>query len=215
MDEDRGLRVGAPAEVAAGPRSVAQVAARRARANGAGALRPHPRARESEGRFRLPRVCLAGVGSPTHRRLLRERRQSRRRGGDEGARDARVLRALRHRAARGAVRLLARTARAADGADGEALGLEPVRADLLGRRVRPDRRRARAARFARRGDLLHVRAHEQRGGVLLPALRPGARDEQPPRLLEPLPRVERRRAQRDASASARAASRSRTCAPPT
>ena len=90
------------------------------------------------------------------------------------------------------------TARAPDGADGEAVRLEPVRADLVGRRLRPDRRRARAARLARRGDLLHVRANEQRGGLLLPALRPGARHEQPARLLEPLPRVERDRAHRDA-----------------
>ena len=215
MEEDRGLRVGAPAKVAAGPRSVVKsLRVALGRMGPVRSVRTLARVNQKDG-FDCPGVRLAGVGSPPHRRVLRERRQSRRRGGDEGARDARVLRALRHRAARGAVRLLARTARAADGADGEALRLEPVRADLLGRRVRPDRRRARAARLARRGDLLHVRAHEQRGGVLLPALRPGARDEQPARLLEPLPRVERRPRSPRRSAWARAASRSRTSTPPT
>ena len=50
-------------------------------------------------------------------------------------------------------------------------GRDPLRADLLGRRLRPDRPRAARARLARRGDLLHLGPHEQRGGVPLSALR--------------------------------------------
>jgi hypothetical protein len=49
----------------------------------------------------------------------------------------------------------------------------------VGRRVRADRRRARRARVARRGGVLHVGAHEQRGGVPLSALRAAVRHQQP------------------------------------
>ncbi len=57
---------------------------------------------------------------------------------------------------------------------------------------------AGAHRRARRpgaGGLLHVRADQQRGGVPLPAVRARARHQQPARLLEPVSRVQRRRAE--------------------
>ncbi len=52
-----------------------------------------------------------------------------------------------------------------------------------------DRRGVERARVARRGGLLHVGSHDQRGGVPLPALRAPVRHEQPARLLEHVPRV--------------------------
>ena len=76
--------------------------------------------------------------------------------------------------------------------DGDAL-----RADLLGRRVRADRRDAPRARLARRGDLLHLGQDLQRGGVRLPAVRPRLRHQQPAGLLEHVPRVDLGRARRD------------------
>ncbi len=79
-------------------------------------------------------------------------------------------------------------------ADGAAPRQPALRADRLGRRVRADRRRAARAPVAGRGGVLHVRAHVQRGRVPVPALRPAVRHEQPARLLEHVPRVERRRA---------------------
>ena len=53
-------------------------------------------------------------------------------------------------------------------------GAIALRADLVGRRLRPDRRRAAGAGLARRGDLLHVGPYQQRGGVPLPAFRAGS-----------------------------------------
>ena len=100
-----------------------QVAPRRARAMGpVRSMRTLARVNQKDG-FDCPGCAWPEAERPAHRRVLRERRQGGRRGGDEGARDARVLRALRHRAARRAVRLLARPARAPDRADGQALGL--------------------------------------------------------------------------------------------
>ena len=68
-------------------------------------------------------------------------------------------------------------------------GGQPLRADLVGRRVRAGRRAAAGARQPRRGDLLHLRQDVQRGGVRLPALRARARHQQPARLLQHVPRV--------------------------
>ena len=56
--------------------------------------------------------------------------------------------------------------------------------DLIGER-------AARARVAGRGGVLHLRPREQRGGVPVPALRAPVRHQQPARLLEHVPRVER------------------------
>ncbi len=69
------------------------------------------------------------------------------------------------------VRLLARPAGPAHRPDGAARRRRPLRADQLGRGVPLDRRRAARARQPRRGGLLHVRPHQQRGRVPLPAVR--------------------------------------------
>ena len=69
--------------------------------------------------------------------------------------------------------------------------------DLVGRGVRPDRLRAALPAIARRRGVLHVRSHEQRGRVPLPAARPELRDQQPARLFEHVSRSERDGAHRD------------------
>ena len=69
--------------------------------------------------------------------------------------------------------------------------------DPLGRRVRRDRRQLAAAGQPGRGRLLHLGPDEQRGRLLLPAVRPGLRHQQPPGLLQHVPRVERDRPHRD------------------
>ena len=84
------------------------------------------------------------------------------------------------------------------------------RADVPQRRVTTTTGRSRGtAAFARIGRspavagvtgpcrLLHVGADEQRGRVPVPAVRPRLRHQQPSRLLEHVPRVERSRARRD------------------
>ena len=117
---------------------------------------------------------------------------------------------------RGRRRPLARPAGPPDPADGAARGGHALPADRVGRRVRAHRRGAIAALdVAGRGGLLHVRAHQQRGGVPLPAVRARVRHQQPARLLEHVPRVERRRARSRRSASARARFSSRTSSTPT
>ena len=69
----------------------------------------------------------------------------------------------------------------------------PLRADLAGTTRSPLIAAAAAGRDdARPSRLLHVGAHQQRGGVPLPAVRAALRHEQPARLLEHVPRVERR-----------------------
>ena len=70
----------------------------------------------------------------------------------------------------------------------------PLPADRLGRGVPAGRRAAQGTAHPRRGELLHERAHVERGGVPLPADGPPLRHEQPPRLLQHVPRVVRRRA---------------------
>ena len=147
------------------------------------------------------------------RRVLRERRQGGRRGGDRapGRRREFFAEHTRRRAAprsptTGSASRAGSPSRwcCAPGGD----HYEPI---ALGRRVRADRRASCSALDSPgRGRLLHLGPHQQRGGVPLPALRPRVRHQQPARLLEHVPRVERRRADRDASASARARSRSTT-----
>ena len=67
----------------------------------------------------------------------------------------------------------------------------------MGRRARRDRRRAPRARRPERGRVLHLGSHLERGRLPVPAARAGVRHEQPARLLQHVPRVERRRARRD------------------
>ena len=86
-------------------------------------------------------------------------------------------------------------------------GRRPLRSRSPGTtRSRSSRDALRALGVARRGRLLHLGPHQQRGGVPVPALRAPARHQQPARLLEHVPRVERRRAHASRSASARARS---------
>ena len=94
-------------------------------------------------------------------------------------------------------------------------GQPALRADRLGRRFRDDRRRAELAGQPRRGDVLHLGPREQRSGVLLSALRPAVRHQQPARLLEHVPRIERTGADASRSASARGPSSSTTSIMPT
>ena len=93
--------------------------------------------------------------------------------------------------------------------------LRPLRADLVGRRLRTDRTRAALARLSRRGGLLHLGPRQQRGGLPVRPLRPAVRHQQSARLLEHVPRIERGRPERDRSASARRACGSRISSMPT
>ena len=69
-------------------------------------------------------------------------------------------------------------------------GRRPLRADQLGRRASTlIAEHLRGARHPRRGGLLHLGPHQQRGRVPLPAVRPQLRHQQPARLLEHVPRV--------------------------
>ncbi len=96
-----------------------------------------------------------------------------------------------------AQRLLAGPAGAPDAPHVPARRRGPLRTGLLGARLRHRRRGDQGALVARRGRLLHLGPHQQRGGVPLPAVRPRAGHEQPARLLEHVPRVLRFRALRD------------------
>ena len=90
-------------------------------------------------------------------------------------------------------------------------GSDALRADRVGRgaaRWSPSGHARSRIPNARR--LLHDRPRQQRGRLRLPAAGPAVRHQQPARLLEHVPRVERRRAQRRPSASARAWSPWRT-----
>ena len=77
-------------------------------------------------------------------------------------------------------------------------GIRPLRADHLGRRV-PAHRRARcnALDSPDQRRVLHERPHLERDGVRLPAVRARVRHQQPARLLEHVPRVDRHRDARD------------------
>ena len=67
----------------------------------------------------------------------------------------------------------------------------PLPADRLGRGDRHHRRQAQGPRLAGRGGVLHERAHRQRDRVRLPAVRARLRHQQPARLLQHVPRVDR------------------------
>ena len=71
-------------------------------------------------------------------------------------------------------------------------GRHPLRADRLGRGVRHDRRPAARPGQPGRGRVLHLGKDLQRGRVRLPAVRPVLRHQQPPRLLQHVPRVDER-----------------------
>ena len=126
-------------------------------------------------------------------------------------RDPGVLRRAQHRGPGPAVRALARPAGPDHPSDGQAARARPTTTPidwdeafaLIGAELQ------RAGQPGR-GDLLHLGPGLQRGGVRLPAVRPGVRHQQPARLLEHVPRVDQHRAGRSRSASARPASASRT-----
>ena len=97
-----------------------------------------------------------------------------------------------------AQRVLARPAGSADRAGAQAGRLRPLRTGVVGRRARGRRPSPTCPGLPRRGDLLHLRAHQQRSRVRLPTVRPGVRYQQPAGLLEHVPRKHERRARRDA-----------------
>ncbi len=148
-------------------------------------------AREPGRRLRLSGLRLARESAAPCARVLRERREGGRQRGDTEARHRRLLRALLAPGARGAGRRLARGAGAALRADVARAGRDALRADRVGRRLRADRQPPAAARVARRGGVLHLGSHQQRGRLPVAAVRARVRHEQPPRLLEHVPRVER------------------------
>ncbi len=135
-------------------------------------------------------------GRPQGGRVLRERRQSGRRGGHQTGGHPGVLRpALGGRPGR-PPGVLAVPAGPADPPDGAARRRRPLPADRLGRRLPADRRRAAGPGLPRRGGVLHLGAHQQRGGVPLPADGAQLRHQQPAGLLEHVPRVLGHRADR-------------------
>ena len=178
-------------------RGVGRRAALRRQRHGLRARRPgaEPRAEaphqgEPEGRLRLHELRVAGPGAPREGRVLRERRPRGRVGGHPGDRPDVVLgRALDHRPA-GPVGVLAGPAGQARRARPQARRQRPLRPHQLGRRVPAGRRQAARARLAGPGRVLHQRPHGQRDGVRLPAVRARLRHQQPPRLLQHVPRVD-------------------------
>ena len=216
-EDDAGPEVTDPKTVAAGlPAVVASLRHAARHLGGRRSVATLLRVNQTDG-FDCPGCAWP---EPEHRsrlRVLRERRQGRGRGGD-AAPDHRRRSSPQHPVADLATRsgLLARPAGPPDRADGASEpGRDHYEPMTLGRGVRPRRRRAAEPGRPRRGGLLHVRAHQQRGRVRLPAVRPALRHEQPARLLEHVPRVERRRRCARPSASARARSRSTTSTRPT
>ena len=165
-------------------------------AHGPGADGSDPAQAQPGRRLRLHvvRVARPRPEEPARRGVLRERRQGRRGGGHQGPGHPRVLRPALDRRPRLPQRDVAGPAGPHHPPDGQATRRHPLRAHRVGRRLRHHRRRAQRPGEPRRGDLLHLRAHLQRGGVRLPALRAGLRHQQPARLLEHVPRVDQRRA---------------------
>ena len=153
------------------------------------------RARESEGaagakparRFRLPRLRLARPPPRVHVRLLRKRRQGRRRRSDQPPRRTGTVCQPHRHAAAGTVGLRARAARPPDRTDGLRRRQRPLRAHRLGRRLRP--RGPPPARSARcqPGRVLYVGTRQQRSGLFVPADGAPVRHEQLPRLLQHVP----------------------------
>ncbi len=146
----------------------------------------------------MPRLRLArSAGPPARRRVLRERREGGGRGGDDASCRRGAIREPRHRRDGVAVRPLDRQARSAYRAAPCRPRGHALPADRLGRRLRADCPSPGGARLGGRGDLLHLRAHQQRGRLPLPGARPGARDQQPAGLLEHVPRIKQHRARPD------------------
>lgn len=171
--------------------------AHRPAADGRPPHRADPPQGQPEGRLRLPRLRLARGRQTPHGRVLRERRQGRRRGGDPAPRHPRLLRRAHRRRPRHPQRLLARPAGTYHPARVPARGSRPLRGRDLGTRLRDHRRGTDRALLPRRGALLHLGPHQQRNGVPPPAPRPRVRHQQPARLLQHVPRVVRLRPHRD------------------
>ena len=159
--------------------------------DGRAAYGEHPAAPQPGRRLRLPglRVARPGARSPAHRGVLRERRQGRRRGGDQPEARPGVLRDPLGGRPRRADRVLAGQAGSDHRADGAAAGCHPLRADHLGRRLHHDGGPPQPLGQPGPGGVLHVGQDVERGSVRLPALRPRARHQQPARLLQHVPRV--------------------------
>ena len=163
-------------------------------------------------RFRLPELRVARPGLSSQRgRVLRERRQGGRVGGDPQT----------GRAATSSPPTRSPNCASSPSTGWSTTAGSPSR--CTSRPARPTTRRSgwdeafRSSRDRLRGDagpeprgLLHQRPHEQRGRVRLPAARAPPRDEQPAGLLQHVPRVQRRGTRARRSASARARSRSTT-----
>lgn len=153
----------------------------------------HPGPGQSGARLRLPWLRLAGGERPSQaRRVLRERRESRRRGSHAAHGDPRVLRHPLGGGPERQIRLLARPAGQADPPDGAASRRHPLPADRLGRRLPFDRRHATRAGLPGRGGVLHLRPHQQRDRVPLSAAGAQLRHQQSAGLLQHVPRVLRR-----------------------
>ena len=213
---DEGLRVGPPKRWAAGiPGVIASASALNEQMGRRKAVRTMLRVNQPDG-FDCP--GCAWPEPPTRRASSSARTAPRRspRRPPTGGSTADFFAAHPIAELAEPLRPLARPAGPAHRADAPAARRDALPADLLGRApstVIADH--LPAADVAGPGRLLHVGPHEQRGRVPLPAVRPGVRHEQPPGLLEHVPRVERRRPRRRRSASARAPSRSTTSTPPT
>ena len=151
-------------------------------------------------RLRLPGLRVARPGHAAHRRVLRERREGRRRGGHHppGRRRSSSPRTPSPSCEDWDDYWLGQAGPADRIRCCSSAGDTPLPTAIAGTRafdVIADE--LDALDSARRGRLLHLGPHQQRGRVPLPAVRPRARHEQPARLLEHVPRVERRRADRD------------------
>ena len=151
---------------------------------------------------------------PAHGRVLRERRQGGLGGGDQDPGHPGLLRPAQHRRARCPVRALARSAGPDHPPDDQAPGgratTPPISwDDAFG----SSPTELNGAGRPGRGDLLHLRPDLQRGGLRVPAVHPGVRHQQPARLLQHVPRVDRRSRWPRRSASARPASAWRTSTP--
>ena len=85
----------------------------------------------------------------------------------------------------------------ADRADVRRTGRHPLRADHVGGGVPAGRRSPRRSRLAGPSGVLHIRPRLQRSGVRVPAAGSPSGHQQPPGLLQHVPRVQRHRPHRD------------------
>ena len=187
-------------------------------ADGRAAHGPDPAPAQPGRRLRLPGLRLAGPrpGPPAHRGVLRERRQGRRRGGHPApGRPRSSSPSTRIAELRRAHRLLAGPAGPAHRADGA-----PARAARHYEPISWDDAFALIADHLRELDspdeaVFYTSGRTSNEAAFLYQLFVRAlRHQQPARLLQHVPRVDRRRARARRSASARAASRSRTSTTP-